>query len=223
LSKFIRGVAACVALQLFAAAPLQAAHLAGFRLQVEDLSGNSITSVHLGQDFKVAAYVEDIRDPEVRFPGVWAAYMNVAYDAGLVSITSLPAMNPNPGDPGNFGDPGIQWGSYFAAGLRSGDMSAPGQVNGIGSASLEDQPSGLGEILLWRITIHTSALGTVTFSPTFDSNQDHESSFINPPDALTDEQIHFIGDSIQIVPEPSSCILAALGLLALVVWCRRRQ
>ncbi len=149
--------------------------------------------------------------------------MNVAYDVGLVSITSLPVMNPNPGDPGNFGDPGIEWGSYFAIGLRFGDMSTPGAINGIGSASLEDQPPGLGEVLLWRITVHTSALGTVTFSAAFDANPDHESSFLDPPNPLTAEQIQFIGDSVQIVPEPSSFVLAALGVIGLVVWRRRKH
>ena len=145
MRQIIRGIAACLALQLFAAAPLPAAQLAAFRLQVEDLSGNSITSVLLGQDFKLAAYVEDIRDPEVPFPGVWAAFMNVAYNSSLASITPMPNPDPIGGDGhGNFGDLGIEWGSYFAAGLRFGDTGTPGQIQGIGSASLARVQSRTG-------------------------------------------------------------------------------
>lgn len=222
MSRVIQALAVCVALQLVAAS-LQAEPLATFRLQVEDLSDNPITTVNLGQDFQLAAYVEDVRDPAVQFPGVWAAFMNVAYEAGLVAIPSLPAINPNPGDPGNFGDPGIEWGNFFDTGLRFGDLSALGQIDGIGSASLANEESGLGELLLWRITIHTSALGTVTFSPTFDSDEDHESSFIDPPNPLTAEDIQFIGDSVQIVPEPSSLVLAVLGTLGVMTIARRKR
>lgn len=222
MSRLIQALVVCVALQLVAAS-LQAAPLAAFRLRVEDLSDNPITTVNLGQDFQLAAYVEDVRDPAVPFPGVWAAFMHVAYEAGLVSIPSLPPIIPNPGDPGNEGVSGIEWGAYFDLGLRFGDLSEPGQINGIGAASLELVQSGLGELLLWRITIHASALGTVTFSPTFDSNPDHESSFIDPPTPFTDEDIQFIGDSVQIVPEPSGLVLAAVGTLGVLTIIRRKR
>jgi hypothetical protein len=223
MSRFIHIVAVVVALHLAANPPLQAAPVATFRLQVEDLADNPISAVNLGQDFQLAAYVEDIRDPAVNFPGVWAAFMNVAYEAGLVSISSLPSVNPNPGDPGNFGDPGIEWGAYFDIGIRYGDLSTPGLIDEIGSGSLRDQPSGLGEELLWKITIHTSAVGTVTFIPSFDSNPEHESSFINPPTAFVDDDIQFIGDSVQIVPEPSSLVIALLGAIGLTGIVRRKQ
>ena len=219
----INGITICAALQLIATPSLLGAPLATFRLQVEDLNDHAIASVTIGQDFQLAAYVQDIRDPTGRFPGVWAAFMNVAYEAGLVSIASLPPINPNPADPGNRSDPGIEWGDYFDTGLRFGDLSVPGQIDGIGSASLASVPSGLGELLLWRITIHTSALGTVIFNPSFDSDPNHDSFFIDPPIGLSTEQIQFIGDSVQIVPEPSSFILAALGFIGLIVWRRRKR
>jgi hypothetical protein len=204
------------------AASLQAEPLATFRLQVEDLSDNPITTVNLGQDFQLAAYVEDVRDPAATFPGVWAAFMHVAYNSTLVSITAMPNV-PDPNDQGNKGDLGIEFGDYFDNGLRFGDLATPGQINGIGSASLTFINSGIGDILLWRITIHTSALGTVTFSPTFDSNEDHQSSFIDPPNQLMAEDIQFIGDSVQIVPEPSSLVLAVLGTLGVMTIARRKR
>ena len=221
MSRVIQALVVCVALQLMAAS-LQAEPLAAFRLQVEDLSDNPITTVNLGQDFQLAAYVEDVRDPAVQFPGVWAAFMNVAYEAPLVSIPSQQNV-PDPGDPGDNGDPGIEWGAYFAVGLRFGDLVTPGLIDEIGAASLARVQSGPGELLLWKITIHTSALGTVTFSPTFDSNPDHESSFIDPPDPFADEDIQFIADSVQIVPEPSGLVLAVVGIFVLLTIARRKR
>ncbi len=223
MSPAIRAFVICIALQFVSSASLEAAPLAAFRLQVEDLSDNPITTVNVNQDFQLAAYVEDIRDPSVRFPGVWAAFMDVTYEAGRVSIPSLPSINPNPGDPGNFGDPGIDWGSYFALGLRYGDLATPGLIEGAGSASLASEESGLGEALLWKITMHGIALGTAVFSPTFDANIDHDSSFIDPSDALAVDQILYIGDSVQIVPEPSSLALAMLGVFGILAIARRKR
>ncbi len=93
-----------------------------------------------------------------------------------------------------------------------------------GALSLKFAPAGLSEISLWKIKIHTSTLGTATFSPTFSPHPDVATYFIdlgNTP--LTADQIQFIGDSVAIVvPEPSSFVLAALGLIGLVIWRRRK-
>jgi hypothetical protein len=178
--------------------PLAVTALAEFRVEAQDLSGTPITSVNVGQDFQIAAIVEDIRTPPNQFPGVWAAFMNVVYDSNLVSITATPNV-PNPGDPGNNADLGIEFGDYFDTGLRFGDLNTPGQIAEIGSSSLAAVPAGVGEKLLWRIHAHASSGGMVTFDAFFDSNVDHESSFINPPDVLLESEILFGDFTLQVV------------------------
>ncbi len=181
--------------------PLVGTELATFRLEAQDLNDNVIDTVAVGSDFQLVAWVNDIRDPAAQFPGVWAAFMNVVYSSSLVSITATPNVQ-NPNDPGNNGDLGIEWGPYFQHGLRFGNLGTPGQISEIGSASLASVQSGPGEELLFKITVHASAAGTVTFTPSFDSNVDHESSFIDPADALTAAQINFVPLSVTISGPP---------------------
>ncbi len=185
--------------------PLVDSPLAQFRLEVENMSDVPITSINVGTDFQLAAFVEDVRSPTAQFPGVWAAFMNVGYDAGLVSITATPNV-PNPNDPGNNADLGIKFGDYFKTGLRFGNLGTAGQISGIGSASLASVQSGTGEKLLWRITVHATAGGTVVFTPSFDSDPDHESSFIDPPDAFTPAQIDLVPASLTIAGPPNVSI-----------------
>ena len=185
--------------------PLVGTELARFRLEAQDLSDNVITTIDVGADFQLVAWVNDIRDPAATFPGVWAAFMNIAYNSSLVSITATPNV-ADPNDPGDHADLGIEWGDFFDTGLRFGNLGTAGQITEIGSASLSSVQSGPGEELLFKITVHTSAVGTVVFTPSFDSNQDHESSFIDPPDALTDEQIDFVPLSLEISGPPTVSI-----------------
>ena len=190
--------------------PLVGTELATFRLEAQDMSNNVINTVAVGSDFQLVAWVNDIRDPAATFPGVWAAFMNVAYSSSLVSITATPNVQ-NPNDPGNNGDLGITWGTYFAHGLRFGDLGTPGQITEIGSASLASVQSGPGEELLFKITVHATSAGTAVFTPSFDSNVDHESSFIDPPDALTAAQINFVPLSLSISGPPTVSITPSVS------------
>jgi hypothetical protein len=181
--------------------PLVGEELARFRLEAQDMNDNVITSIDVGADFQLVAWVNDIRDPAVTFPGVWAAFMNITYNSALVSITATPNV-PDPNDPGDNADLGIEWGDYFDTGLRFGNLGTAGQITEIGSASLASVQSGPGEELLFKITVQASGVGTVVFDPSFDSNVDHETSFIDPPDALTAEQIDFVSLSLEITGPP---------------------
>jgi hypothetical protein len=184
--------------------PLVGTELARFKLEAEDMSDNVITTVNVGSDFQLVAMVSDLRDPAATFPGVWAAFMNIAYSSTLVSITAHPSDPAHPEQ--HPGDTGIEWGSYFANGLRFGNLTSPGQITQIGAASLASAQSGPGEVLLFKLTVHASAAGTVLFDPSFDSNPDHESSFIDPPDALTAAQINFVPLSLTIAGPPTVSI-----------------
>lgn len=199
---------------------LNASPLAAFRLQTEDLNGNPINVIHPSADFRLTAYVEDIRNPAAQVPGLWAAFLNVAYNPNLVSIPANP--NPNPSDINGYSDLNIVFGPYFAHGLLTGNLDSPGVILGAGSSSLSLVPSGAAPIVLWTVNARAIGLGTVQFLPSFDSAQtpgdplpiDHESLFLDPPFALSADQIQFVGTTLTIVvPEPSSFILTAFGLI----------
>ena len=193
--------------------------LAEFRLVAEDLNNNRIDSIKVGQDFRLAAFVEDIREnlppnnwQGTVIAGVWSAFMNVVYDTNLVSITAQPnEFVSNASDPGNFADLGIEFGDYFDQGLRYGDLSTPGQIVGAGAAPLRFSSSGTGSVLMWRITVHADAGGVVLFEPSVDSNPDHESSFIDPVDALTADQIQFTPLELPIIGPPSVSITPVIS------------
>jgi hypothetical protein len=204
---------------------LNASPLAAFRLQTEDLNGNPISVIHPSADFRLTAYVQDIRNPADTVSGLWAAFLNVAYNPNLVSIPANP--NPNPSDINGYSDLNIVFGPYFADGLRTGNLDSPGVILGAGSASLSFFPSGTAPIVLWTVNARAIDLGTVQFLPSFDSAQtpgdplpiDHESTFLNPPLTFSADQIQFVGTTLTIiVPEPSSFMLAAIVLIGCVAW-----
>lgn len=179
------------------ASPLAGSEVARFRLEAQDLSDQPIASVNVGQDFQLAAYVSDIRSPADSNPGLWSAFTNVAYASNLVSITASPHA------PG-VADPGIEFGDYFAnsgSGLTYGDLSTPGQILGAGAESNRFTASGIGDKLLWRVTVHASAGGNVLFDASFFNDPLHDSSFLSPfpPSPLTEADIDFVDLNLPVI------------------------
>jgi hypothetical protein len=185
--------------------PLVSTAVAQFRLEAEDTTAahNPITHVQPGQDFVLAAIVKDIRDPVHTNAGVWAAFMNVSYSSALASITSQAPVNG--------ADGALTFGDYFKNGLLAGDASSAGQIVGAGSSSLQFAGSGTGDVLLWRITVHANATGDLTFTPSFDSAQDHDSSFIDPPDTFTTDDIQFTPTTVHIFTTPTVSITPSVS------------
>jgi len=190
------------------AEPLIAGQVAEFKLVTEDLAGQLITSINVGQDFKLSAYVKDLRDPPNQLPGVWAAFMDIVYTSSLVTIT--PGANP-PSDPGNNSDSAITWGDYFDTGLRFGDLDVDGQITGIGSSSLALTSSGTGDVKLFSVVVHADAAGVVSFTPSFDAAANHESSFLNPPDVFEAGNIKFTATDLTINGPPTVSIAPSVS------------
>ena len=171
-----------------------------------DLSGNPIISIASGQQFHLEAIVQDIRNP-ASFPGVFAAYLDVAYNPNLASIaTNAP----------------FAFGAFFPI-EQSSDTTTPGQILGAGAATTSPTPPGNSPQLLWTVSVTAGAAGMVTFTPSFDTMQGHDVLEYGNDFPVTADQIAFVGSTLNVVPEPSSISLATFGLIALAAWGWQRK
>ena len=161
------------------------------RLSATDLSGASIDQIVVGQQFQLRGYVEDLRTNAIK-PGVFAAFQDILYDKGLVSI------NPNT----TVGGLGFQvlFDARYSNG-KSGDIRIPGIVNEIGSVQTDSSnPTGLGEKLQFIITLTARNTGIANFiGDPADIKPFHDSLRFEPTTPLTPSQIRYLSDSIRIV------------------------
>lgn len=111
-----------------------------FRLETADLSGSPISQVSVGDDFRLNIYVEDLRSVP---SGVFAAYLDVNYDTGLLSAQPIPEFD-----------------SIYAS-QTSGDLTTDGEVDEVGAFA--DEAPGNEELLLASAAFTAQAAGTVNF------------------------------------------------------------
>lgn len=169
-----------------------------FRLETRDMNGAPISEIGQGLPFQLLVYVDDQRG-EFNHPslpsgldqldqGVFSAYMDVLYDAGLVSYG---------------GDSTITYSDEYPAG-RFVNSSIPGILDELGAfQGTGSIPLGPNEELLLAAVFTATAKGTATFrSDPADDLPLHETS-LNHPEAPVDyHQIEFGATSIEIVESP---------------------
>src|SRR5205823_2084738 len=107
-------------------------------LGTTDLNGTPISTIAVGQDFKVTATVNDLRVSNPQ--GVFAAYVDATYDAALSSIPSGGKVVFDP----------------FYSNGKSQNLSTAGQINETGSfgqtsaPGLQDPPQPI-QHLQWSL------------------------------------------------------------------------
>jgi hypothetical protein len=173
---------------------------------VTDLAGNEISSIPVGDQFKVQTYVTDIRNPpqpRTDFQGVFSAGADIGFNAALSFLDTAQT---------------VDFGSFFSL-IQEVDLTQ-GRVMGYGSTSSARGPGNAPQFL-FAFVLTATAPGVQVFTPQVDLLPDHEYNMylVDPP--LPISGVTFIGDSLQIVPEPSSCVLAGLGALAIAAVRRR--
>jgi cyclophilin family peptidyl-prolyl cis-trans isomerase len=126
-----------------AAPPPPAAPLLQYRLEATDLMGVPIDSATVGQTFKLNVLVSDLR-PAGTNDGVFAGYVDVSYNAGLLSADPLSLTN----------------GPDYPL-LPAGNVPVQGLINDAGGAD-GAMPLGPAERLLWSIELTATAAGTTT-------------------------------------------------------------
>ena len=172
----------------------------GFR----DMAGNSITSVTQGDQFQVYVHTYDLR-PErgagqspptsVQNPGVYAAYLDMLYNANIV-LPSSPGVNTTL----DFANNPI---APYTSGV-SGSASIPGVIRSLGAFTGAEKPpfSFADPSLMTILTFTARSAGLAEFvgDPANDSPNTDVVLF-NPPNAPVPlEQVRYLRSSIEVVP-----------------------
>ncbi len=119
-------------------------NLVQIRLQTTDVDGNPIDSIDVGQSFQLRAFVQDLTAREDG--GVFAAYVDVQYDAGLASVAGDITHSASYGN------------------AKSGDVGTPGLMDEVGSID-GLSPLGPNELLFFTVPLTADAAGSLTFVP----------------------------------------------------------
>jgi hypothetical protein len=166
-------------------------------LSFTDTSGNAISAVQQGQQFQVHIFVDDLRTPGVNAPsepGVYAAYLDLLYNSGLVSTL--------PGISGSGFDFNVSFFSPYSSGLL-GTAGTPGLISDlgafVGNTSGFNQPNPLK---LATITFEAKSSGIAEFisDPANRAPQTDVLLFDTPSNAVPLSQIRYRRAAIEIVP-----------------------
>jgi len=159
-----------------------------------DLTGNPITQITVGTQFRVTTVVTDIRSPVSATPGVFASYANIGYDSTLTTIDSGATVTFDP---------------FFDL-SRTSNLTTAGTIGQIGAATTTLTPPGAAPQNIWYVVATASAAGTQTFTPSFDNTVSHENLVYGNDQTITADEIDFVGDALQINPTPSLSIANAI-------------
>lgn len=121
------------------------------RLEVQDLSGQTITSIPQGEYFQIVALVDDLRlesgatDPDFA-RGVAAAFLDVNYDSSLVFVdTNEPFFR-----------------QIYSAQTLTGALATPGLLDEVGGVNPTTTLTGPNELLLFSIVARANTQGQFT-------------------------------------------------------------
>ncbi|MFV2069608.1 MAG: Ig-like domain-containing protein, partial [Pirellulales bacterium] len=149
------------------------------QLATTDLAGTPVTSVAPGADFVLVGSVQDVRlDPE----GVFAAYLDVTFDASLASINGP-----------------IEHGADYPN-APSGDLSVAGLIDEVGGADGLGFPAGTGGDVreLFSITMTATQSGDVTFDPDAADDLSHAVLVFGENVAVPLSQVEFVPTTLSI-------------------------
>ncbi len=118
----------------------------GFTLQLVDTNNAPITSVSVGQTFKVQVFVRDLRTSA---SGVFSAYTDLLFNSALVEPAATGTTSINHGE------------IYINA--TSGDTNTAGLINELGGTASSTAPLGAAQRLLAEVTMRAKAAGQITF------------------------------------------------------------
>ncbi len=173
-----------------------------------DLGGTPITSIALGEDFRLQAIVQDLRDPPPELgSGTFAAYLNATYNPGLMSIAPSAVLEFDP---------------FFNL-VQTGDLSTPGLISGAGAATTTFSPPGNDPQPLWNVLITAIGPGVVSFIPSFDTVVTHDVLLYLKNEIVLESEIDFVGSSLTIVPEPSGFVLGTICIVGMALWTATRR
>lgn len=182
-----------------------------FSFEFFDLAGNRITRIAQGERFRVAVYVDDLR-PErgagqvppvfVNSPGVYSAYLDMLYSAGLVSPVS-------PTTPGGF-DFNVQFAPLYPAG-RTGSAQIPGLINELGAfaGQISNMDNPNRELLATLLfTANSAGLAEFIADPADLRPQSDVTVFNRPSAPVPIDEIRYGRARLEIVPSGTNFPIA---------------
>ncbi len=159
-------------------------------LEIQDLEGNPITEVNVGDEFVLVASVQDLRPVPVNRAGIYAIYMDVLYERELVAA-NFDAENP------------LGFEVVFSEDYQevvSGDVATPGLLNEIGSIQTNDKPLGPALLEVFRVWFTAKEVGQVNFvADPADVHPLHDILYYDPPAAVAPADIRYGFTSLEIV------------------------
>jgi len=151
--------------------------LLDFRLETADLAGNPISSVVVGQEFLLSGFVRDLRPQPA---GVFAAYVDVAYDPVIANVSGV-----------------IVYGPSFPN-VLAGDTSSPGVIDEVGAVA-DAASLGDGEFLLFSVPLLATEVGQASFAADpADLLPEHQSLLFGLADPVPASHIIFGTTAIDI-------------------------
>ena len=149
-------------------------------LEVTDLAGNPIAEVRRGESFLLRAFAEDISAvPEA----VFAAYLDVFYDARLVTVTG-------PIELGNF------------ANGHSGDTRLDGLLDEVGGFGGLDA-TGANPTPVFSVRFRATTTGRMAFfADAADDSPRHDVLLFGQSEPISLDAISFGSVTIEIIPSP---------------------
>jgi hypothetical protein len=164
------------------------------RLEVTDLNNKPISTIAAGSEFKVRAYVQDIRTsaPDPSRTGVFAIYFDLLYDGGLITTKNDPANR--------FG-----FGINFAAPYNSNGLSANNSfvnvIDEVGAFQTGSEALGSTEYLLTQMTFRANNPGVAQFvADPPDLSPFHDILLFEPPAPVSLNRINLGVASITVLP-----------------------
>jgi hypothetical protein len=146
------------------------------RIDTTNAQGQHIYTVQQGQTFQVRVFVQDARTnpPNPNLRGVFAAYLDLLYNGGLVStITDVNTA---------FGFQ-LQFGPEYPNGT-SASNALPNLINELGAFQASFDPLGGGELLLATINFRANQAGVANFvGDPADISPLHDTLLFDPSDA----------------------------------------
>ena len=189
-----------------------------FRLETTDMSGIPVDTVNIGENFMLKTYTQHVNGyASAENAGVFAAYLDITYDADLTSIAGE-----------------IEYDDLYAT-VTSGDFSTPGLMDNIGGLGLNFPnftPIGTDEKLVFSVPMRADTTGLVNFV-----GADSESDLLHPvlvygsndtvpakdvDFGATETRIAFDSIGLNVVPEPQGPFSTVMGVLVAICLLRKK-
>jgi len=152
-----------------------------FSLRTVNESGEPITQAAPGDRFFLEGYVEDTRP---RPDGVFAAYVDVAFDPELATVAGP-----------------FTFGFNFPNG-RHGSAAVPGRLEEVGGFQAPDDYLGGGETHLFSIPLTADGLGELTFTTDMaDTIPEHHVLLLGEFGAVPEDLVQFRSATLEITDE----------------------